>query len=829
MFSCSYESCTFKSIDNILMENHTVCEHGVNNKRKYKEVNIQISKKFKVVKKRGQTSCSMCGKSFNNRSKPVVCICGNLLKKSCQSDSKISTFQLNGEVYSVRKYRKGISKRVVVNLASNICFSEDCLEARAHFDDFQKFNCAHLKACSDLGNIEKADKLKISINKVLRYVQCEKIKREVKKVTDSENMLTVFHLPDGNIVVPVFKSISHECRSGLIHIDINKLKCPVKRCSRKPRNHYLVKTRLMCIHVLLCKLIMNENSLPSSSEGVGTPPTLTPQFSKHKTVCNVLNHIREHVPSALQITQEEEFLQKSFDCQQRILKYRDLASFEAKICEICDTASTLRKKKCQRCFLVTPGYMIEVQINTYLCKTCNIILYPVMYKEGFVPIAENLIVSWSYMVEARNQVKNGTKLYHYFISSMRRLCLENEKLAPCVSQIDFHNMVVKLSKMTVAYNSVTLLRPVDDLDSLSSVLCLHCGLCPVTLMSDGNAKNSVMLRNSCDNLEFNKDDSSAIPDLDEFVMKCATSVAGTGLFQHFPKEKINVYKIPPIIGSKIVGDIHNREQLKKSSFHDEIDLSEVNFTKLEEMVTSGEFDLLKSRSLPLEKLRTFAKELKISHSAKQSKIMLENLLLELFDWLISGNSNCHKYTHSLGETGGWTDQWCPHNIKYSSKKMILQESVVDPADLYMSLLFPPLLLILDDPCTFISHMFCSETKLATKLFGANRGCFEPPHSTDPPRKDHDCPEILPLSINPRKPIAGVLKTPNSKQHPLSGTILRKVLGTRISESHKSRNQCLYHSVGNCQQAPHIKVSIALDVGLSSLCVRLGFSGGYKSM
>jgi len=106
----------------------------------------------------------------------------------------------------------------VVNRASNICFSADCLEARAHFDNFQKFNCAHLKACSDLENIKKAGVLKISIDNVLRYVLCEETKREVKKVTDSENILTVFPLPDGNLVVPMFKSISHECLSGLIHI-----------------------------------------------------------------------------------------------------------------------------------------------------------------------------------------------------------------------------------------------------------------------------------------------------------------------------------------------------------------------------------------------------------------------------------------------------------------------------------------------------------------------------------------------------------------------------------------------------------------------------------
>ena len=101
----------------------------------------------------------------------------------------------------------------------------------------------------------------------------------------------------------------------------------------------------------------------------------------------------------------------------------------------------------------------------------------------------------------------------------------------------------------------------------------------------------------------------------------------------------------------------------------------MNFNGLEEMVTSGEFDLLKSRSLNLKTLRKIAKKLKIPKCSKQSKVMLENIILELFEWLIGGNSNCHKYCHSLGETGGWTDQWCVHNIKYGSKIMVLQDGV----------------------------------------------------------------------------------------------------------------------------------------------------------
>jgi len=210
---------------------------------------------------------------------------------------------------------------------------------------------------------------------------------------------------------------------------------------------------------------------------------------------------------------------------------------------------------------------------TYLCKTCNIILYP---EEGFVPVCENILVSWSFIVEGRNQVKNGTKLYNFYSCSLRRLCLENISLAPRIAQFYFHNMIVRLSKMTVAYNSITLLQSINGLDSLSSVLCLHCGLFPITLMSDGNAKNSVLLKNNCDNLVFDRDDDAAILELDSFVVTCATSVAGSGLFQHFPKVKINVYKIPPIIGKKLIGEVNNRENLKKSAFHEEFNLSDVD-------------------------------------------------------------------------------------------------------------------------------------------------------------------------------------------------------------------------------------------------------------
>ena len=303
---------------------------------------------------------------------------------------------------------------------------------------------------------------------------------------------------------------------------------------------------------------------------------------------------------------------------------------------------------------------------------------------------------------------------------------------------------------------------------------------------------------------FDADDKSEIVSLYQFVKNCAVAVAGTSMFQNYQKEKINVFKIPPIVSKLLCEHIRNRESLKKSIFLLEFDLSVVDFSAVTKLVTTGQFNLLKSRTLDLKSVRKIAKVIKIPKSSKQSKVMLENIIIEVFDIIIGGNGNCHNYSHSLGETGGWTDNWCPHNIKYGSKKMILQESVVDPADLYLSLRFPPSLQVVDDPCTLVSHIICSETEEAIKLFGENRGCFEPPHPSNPPKSDHDCPELLPAAFNPRKVNFNAIDNPKLQVHPISGSIPRKVLGTKLSDSHKTQNECLFHDVNNCRQAAFIK-------------------------
>ena len=62
----------------------------------------------------------------------------------------------------------------------------------------------------------------------------------------------------------------------------------------------------------------------------------------------------------------------------------------------------------------------------------------------------------------------------------------------------------------------------------------------------------------------------------------------------------------------------------------------------------------------------------------------------------------------------------------ASKFLLLQESVRDAADLYLSLRYPPPVFICDTPCTFTKHMDIRSPNVASLLWSDNSGCFEKP-------------------------------------------------------------------------------------------------------
>jgi len=62
----------------------------------------------------------------------------------------------------------------------------------------------------------------------------------------------------------------------------------------------------------------------------------------------------------------------------------------------------------------------------------------------------------------------------------------------------------------------------------------------------------------------------------------------------------------------------------------------------------------------------------------------------------------------------------------ASKFLLLQESVRDAADLYLSLKHPPPLFICDTPCTLARHIDQRCPEVAEQLWGDNVGCFQKP-------------------------------------------------------------------------------------------------------
>ena len=62
----------------------------------------------------------------------------------------------------------------------------------------------------------------------------------------------------------------------------------------------------------------------------------------------------------------------------------------------------------------------------------------------------------------------------------------------------------------------------------------------------------------------------------------------------------------------------------------------------------------------------------------------------------------------------------------ASKFLLLQESVRDAADLYLSLKYLPHLFVLDTLCGFSRHVNLREPNLAANFWGDTLGCFEKP-------------------------------------------------------------------------------------------------------
>ncbi|CAB4020048.1 Hypothetical predicted protein [Paramuricea clavata] len=125
-------------------------------------------------------------------------------------------------------------------------------------------------------------------------------------------------------------------------------------------------------------------------------------------------------------------------------------------------------------------------------------------------------------------------------------------------------------------------------------------------------------------------------------------------------------------------------------------------------------------------------------------------------------------------------------ITAASKFLLLQESVRDAADLYLSLKYPPHLFVLDTPCGFSRHVNLREPDLAAMFWGDTLGCCEKPLLEMQPNLGINVPALVTSEYHAAD--KEMIDPGDTIAHPLTGMTQRYVLGGRFhaaNNPHKS--------------------------------------------
>ncbi|XP_020905627.2 HMG domain-containing protein 3 [Exaiptasia diaphana] len=346
--------------------------------------------------------------------------------------------------------------------------------------------------------------------------------------------------------------------------------------------------------------------------------------------------------------------------------------------------------------------------------------------------------------------------------------------------------------------------------SLDQVICGYCGIIGELYMGDGNQKNCCSLKG----VKYSDSDTEGqadLPSLEDFLSALKSMWIAKATFSNWSGVEnldLSVSKIPPIIAPALRGDkVYNTESKKKSVYLKGRTNIEGDSALLHQIITNENLNMSSLESLTVEELKRIAGFCKIPILSSYSKSLVIAKITALYEYLLVGNSPCHGFTKVPGHTGGFYHFVCRHGCTVGSKFLLLQESVRDAADIYMSLRFPPPLFICDTPCGFARHMDVQHPTLARKLWNDRVGCFEKPTLDKTPGHVSN-PALVPLEYRSENM---VLPSPDTLQelvHPITGSAQRFVAQDRFhatAEPHKSP-LCKFHDINNWEQANTIKTS-----------------------
>lgn len=346
--------------------------------------------------------------------------------------------------------------------------------------------------------------------------------------------------------------------------------------------------------------------------------------------------------------------------------------------------------------------------------------------------------------------------------------------------------------------------------NLDDVICGICGVVGELYLGDGNEKNCCSISEICYTPHQGTCMSPAPTSLEDFLLMLKKRwVECTTYTRCIHKFQVHHSEIPPIMAPSIRRcEVLNTEAQKKSTVLDSIKHKyQGDPAVLHGLIRDKEVDMSKIDELGLESVKNICRKCNISTALKSLERMKIDLQ-GLYESLLVGSCPCHGFTKVDGRTGGFYHVVCRHGVTAASKFLTLQESVRDPADLYLSFKYYPLVFICDTPCGLVRHMDCRQPEVTNQLWGNYGGCLEMPTLDKSPSKGISVPEIVLAEYRDSPRTLPHLDDKEEVSHPLTGSERRYVLGDRFHESsnpHKSP-LCQFHDINLCLQSNVLKTS-----------------------
>lgn len=533
----------------------------------------------------------------------------------------------------------------------------------------------------------------------------------------------VYVLPGQNFSVPrLMKTDSSNPERLHIRNTEEGLKCTSKECmEKKGKKHSLVaKEANICIHTIIVRIIIDPPPLDTYAKEEKASDF---KFDRKATVDSVFNKVEKHFPSLTSQKKqqfqvhEKEFTKQICDSKDSSEKLKEYC-FQTK-CENCTVDLEAWPNRTKNSFLLSVGELKPISIPLKVCPKCKVIVYPDVIQHGLVPIHSKVLITYSMLMEIADNLPIGGSLIDILSAKITNLGC-SEGLSNDFTETNVHNIALMIEQ--AAMSIISLLIGEKD---LNAVICYFCGNCPKHVSSDGNTKDSIPIKQ---NMVFDHDDDSEIPDLESFKLKCAKQLFRTAVFQNEPKDPINMLKVPSIIAPKLVGKQTNSDVNKHTVFCDtkyqsaEYDLEVL--TTVAEMIQTNRFDVTKILELPAVEIKKISAELNFIPNEK-SKVKSQQALVNELKTVVNhtlamrcaGEGVCHQYKQVQGHTGGWQDLWCIHCTKIGAKMETMQESVSDSLDLIQSLVKVPILHICDDACTLVAQAFTRSEEDAGRAYG----------------------------------------------------------------------------------------------------------------